>query len=67
MKTKIITLIIGMMLCSCTYYGVECPCKVITIEANSKRERIFVENQNNQSFTFYTTSLNYYHLGDTIK
>ena len=69
-KLIFIFLLIGMTSCTLDYYAetkVECPCIVKRINAIKDQETITVYNSYNNWFSFETTSVNYYHLGDTIK
>lgn len=75
----IIVITIILHSCTSTYdttWEATCPCKVYKIDKEINREKIYIRTLSSgyqtltgdyQTLRFYTTSLNYYQLGDTIK
>ena len=69
----IIVITIILHSCTSTYdatWEATCPCKVYKIDKEINREKIYIRtlpSGDYQTLRFYTTSLNYYQLGDTIK
>ena len=66
----IIVITIILHSCTSTYdatWEATCPCKVYKINKETNREKIYIKTANRQTLRFYTTSLNYYQLGDIIK
>ena len=72
LKHFILSIILLIFITSCTprdypTWTGSCPCTVYKIDKEITLEKIYIKSEGGRTLKFYTKTLNYYKIGDTIK